>query len=126
MAVYWLVCYWRSYVCFVYRPRYFCFCKQKTAYEIRISDWSSDVCSSVLLDRQRHTGRLRVLSERTDRIAHPFAGTDEVAVAFGKAAGDEHEHGGRTRSEERRVGNGGVSKCRSRWAPCHYKQQPKR
>src|SRR3546814_3157532 len=27
----------------------FCFCKQKTAYEMRISDWSSDVCSSDLL-----------------------------------------------------------------------------
>src|SRR3546814_14989873 len=26
------------------------FCKQKTAYEMRISDWSSDVCSSDLLD----------------------------------------------------------------------------
>src|SRR3546814_2289193 len=25
-----------------------CFCKQKTAYEVRISDWSSDVCSSDL------------------------------------------------------------------------------
>src|SRR3546814_13941407 len=28
---------------------YFFFCKQKTAYEMRISDWSSDVCSSDLL-----------------------------------------------------------------------------
>src|SRR3546814_18233528 len=28
---------------------FFCFCKQKTAYEMRISDWSSDVCSSDLL-----------------------------------------------------------------------------
>src|SRR3546814_1489434 len=26
----------------------FCFCKKKTAYEMRISDWSSDVCSSDL------------------------------------------------------------------------------
>src|SRR3546814_7594535 len=26
------------------------FCKQKTAYDMRISDWSSDVCSSDLLD----------------------------------------------------------------------------
>src|SRR3546814_8716624 len=33
---------------------FFCFCffffKQKTAYEMRISDWSSDVCSSDLFD----------------------------------------------------------------------------
>src|SRR3546814_3109626 len=28
----------------------FFFCKQKTAYEMRISDWSSDVCSSDLID----------------------------------------------------------------------------
>src|SRR3546814_3486221 len=27
------------------------FFKQKTAYEMRISDWSSDVCSSDLIDR---------------------------------------------------------------------------
>src|SRR3546814_20190282 len=29
----------------------FCFFKQKTAYDMRISDWSSDVCSSDLLDQ---------------------------------------------------------------------------
>src|SRR3546814_3372208 len=29
----------------------FFFCKQKTAYEMRISDWSSDVCSSDLKGR---------------------------------------------------------------------------
>src|SRR3546814_7680003 len=34
----------RSYVCYL-----FFFFKQKTAYEMRISDWSSDVCSSDLL-----------------------------------------------------------------------------
>src|SRR3546814_10577786 len=33
----WCIC---VFVCF--------FCKQKTAYEVRISDWSSDVCSSDL------------------------------------------------------------------------------
>src|SRR3546814_14275490 len=31
----------------------FFFFKQKTAYEMRISDWSSDVCSSDLLDEAR-------------------------------------------------------------------------
>src|SRR3546814_3123986 len=31
----------------------FFFFKQKTAYEMRISDWSSDVCSSDLRDRPR-------------------------------------------------------------------------
>src|SRR3546814_6212087 len=32
---------------------FFFFFKQKTAYEMRISDWSSDVCSSDLIDGQR-------------------------------------------------------------------------
>src|SRR3546814_4252205 len=32
---------------------WFFFFKQKTAYEMRISDWSSDVCSSDLIQRQR-------------------------------------------------------------------------
>src|SRR3546814_6200533 len=31
-----------------------CFFKQKTAYEMRISDWSSDVCSSDLLKNTRN------------------------------------------------------------------------
>src|SRR3546814_4567846 len=31
----------------------FCFFKQKTAYEVRISDWSSDVCSSDLVSGSR-------------------------------------------------------------------------
>src|SRR3546814_9122459 len=35
-------------LCFVYSFLFFFF-KQKTAYEMRISDWSSDVCSSDLL-----------------------------------------------------------------------------
>src|SRR3546814_3862971 len=39
------------------------FCKQKTAYEMRISDWSSDVCSSDLLaaiDLGSNTFRLSI------------------------------------------------------------------
>src|SRR3546814_3908057 len=35
---------------------FFCF-KQKTAYEMRISDWSSDVCSSDLLEEIENGGR---------------------------------------------------------------------
>src|SRR3546814_6506626 len=37
-----------SYVYIRIRRLHFCFFKQKTAYEMRISDWSSDVCSSDL------------------------------------------------------------------------------
>src|SRR3546814_10555275 len=38
---------------------FFFFFKQKTAYEMRISDWSSDVCSSDLLDRHPSDGHHR-------------------------------------------------------------------
>src|SRR3546814_19376524 len=36
---------------------FFFFFKQKTAYEMRISDWSSDVCSSDLPDRRLRADR---------------------------------------------------------------------
>src|SRR3546814_5498144 len=36
---------------------FFFFFKQKTAYEMRISDWSSDVCSSDLIAAAARTGR---------------------------------------------------------------------
>src|SRR3546814_2758846 len=44
----------------------FFFFKQKTAYEMRISDWSSDVCSSDLAALRR--------GHRADRIRHRPAG----------------------------------------------------
>src|SRR3546814_9722732 len=34
----------------------FLFFKQKTAYEMRISDWSADVCSSDLFEGERFSG----------------------------------------------------------------------
>src|SRR3546814_4199431 len=46
-------------------PLCFLFCKRKTAYELRISDWSSDVCSSDL----RTFGRLRCGKRRILRFA---------------------------------------------------------
>src|SRR3546814_4151704 len=48
----------------------FFFFKQKTAYEMRISDWSSDVCSSDLLRFHRPTQRR---DERTRRLDEPPA-----------------------------------------------------
>src|SRR3546814_2110672 len=61
----------------------FFFCKQKTAYELRISDWSSDVCSSDLpvdiilpiLPRrvQRHVDAHGSFDQtRPDRLHHAF------------------------------------------------------
>src|SRR3546814_4401772 len=58
---------------------YFCF-KQKTAYEMRISDWSSDVCSSDLIDLRilqeiQNNGRITVaeLSRRVHLTKTPCA-----------------------------------------------------
>src|SRR3546814_2183603 len=88
------------------------FFKQKTAYEVRISDWSSDVCSSDLGAAQRgrtaegasgrHAGPCQC---RRPRLCphHPFL----------------HGDGRSARSEERRVGKECVSTCRSRWSPYH-------
>src|SRR3546814_4572829 len=79
------------------------FFKQNTAYEMRISDWSSDVCSSDL--RSRSTGVIDI--EKALQIA------EIVRRAQGFDAGI------RQRSEERRVGKECVRTCRSRWPPYH-------
>src|SRR3546814_8640382 len=58
---------------FVYDWLVFFFFKQKTAYEMRISDWSSDVCSSDL--ECRGATRLRMASSsqrRETRGIHPL------------------------------------------------------
>src|SRR3546814_14663536 len=51
----------------------FFFFKQKTAYEMRISDWSSDVCSSDLHrlrePRRQHPPRLHLRQQRRDILA---------------------------------------------------------
>src|SRR3546814_9926508 len=47
LSFYFLICFFgRGFFCFC--VVFFFFCKQNTAYEMRISDWSSDVCSSDL------------------------------------------------------------------------------
>src|SRR3546814_9128813 len=85
------------------------FFKQQTSYEMRISDWSSDVCSSDLafdhLQHIRHVLGRRMLPRR----AHAETGRADSL-------------GTRRRSEERRVGKECVSTCRSRWSPYRYKK----
>src|SRR3546814_20567134 len=99
---------------------------------MRISDWSSDVCSSDLVvdddgfgagagcdvgelkgdepasDEQDSRGELFEVQERggVDEVI----GAGEVERAWSGAGGDQ-------RSEERRVGRECVSTCRSRWSP---------
>src|SRR3546814_5496386 len=94
--------------------------KQKTAYEMRISDWSSDVCSSDLtVDLRRNLGK---------RGPPLGGGQQENGGAGEKQAAQEiacqfkllRIHPSLAlRSEERRVGKECVSTCRSRWSPHH-------
>src|SRR3546814_8842460 len=95
------------------------FFKQKTAYEMRISDWSSDVCSSDLVQRPFKIGAAQKLRE--DLLL-------EFLFLMLEDAVDRHEAPERyfvtishrsVRSEERRVGKECVSTCRSRWSPYH-------
>src|SRR3546814_9647086 len=112
---------------------YLFFFKQKTAYEMRISDWSSDVCSSDLqhcfygapLIRRGYEGAawtsfLDVLdkSDWAPNFLHlsTLDGDGENANAL-KAVCAQQGRG--LRSEERRVGKECVSPCRSRWSPSH-------
>src|SRR3546814_12063492 len=117
---------------------FFCilFCKQKTAYEMRISDWSSDVCSSDLNAATALRGLIemgvpvqldgnaiarRHLSGNTyaRSVYHPN-GIGRLAVdrlvELSDQQGIEKLAG---RSEERRVGKECVSTCRSRCSPYH-------
>src|SRR3546814_6938915 len=104
------------------------FFKQKTAYEMRISDWSSDVCSSDL------GGLGRAVFQRAYQGAFPFrarsrpkalraeswtprmrpgasGGSSRAASAASRATLPVQ------RSDGRRVGKEGVRQCRSRWSP---------
>src|SRR3546814_4789894 len=93
----------------------FFFFKQKTAYEMRISDWSSDVCSS---DLERKPGRTE---GRWDPDVRP--GTGRRAGPDGHGLSELQSvaalHRAPERSEERRVGKECVSTCRARWSPYH-------
>src|SRR3546814_7150755 len=93
----------------------FFFFKQKTAYEMRISDWSSDVCSSDLQERQRFIQRL--INHFSADDFHEKSAPELEAVV--KQRVHEAEAFGIERSEERRVGKECVSTCRSRWSPYH-------
>src|SRR3546814_4816481 len=93
------------------------FFKQKTAYEVRISDWSSDVCSSDLVGRLGLFHRPRQQLQRD--VLDPGMILRRLAVLLLKVR-NENLRGRRVeRSEERRVGKECVSTCRSRWSPYH-------
>src|SRR3546814_1174801 len=103
------------FACYVF------FFKQKTAYEMRISVWSSDVCSSDLVP----TGISIAVPPGFEAQVRPRSGLAlkhgiTVLNAPGTVDADYRgEVGVILRSEERRVGKECVSKCSSRWSPYH-------
>src|SRR3546814_14505102 len=114
----------------------FFFFKQKTAYEMRISDWSSDVCSSDLgLDHRRRglDGAVaRPWNGEPARGPGLRRGLRRGGLAVARPAGRRRQPGARHRpgaagkrgvasSEERRVGEGWVSTFRSGWS--RYKEK---
>src|SRR3546814_5605436 len=90
---------------------YFCFFKQKTAYEMRISDWSSDVCSSDL-KRQLYADMAGCLAPGGALVVCDLV---ETLTAEGRRLYAKARDDGRT--EERRVGKECVRTCRYRWSP---------
>src|SRR3546814_9303506 len=105
------------------------FFKQKTAYEMRISDWSSDVCSSDLTKN----GSFGQIPGRPSFEVNPFQGAIQVAGATIGVVDDDDDiraaldgllqsAGFRVvtfasaSSEECRVGKGCVRTFRCRWS----------
>src|SRR3546814_1086666 len=129
--------------CFIYYSRrsVSCFCfvffffKQKTAYELRISDWSSDVCSSdlaivAILPRAEARARFdaaQTVSRPDGALVPGFVNShahNPMTLLRGVADDlplkvwlQQHIWPIEGRSEERRVGKECVSKGRSRWSP---------
>src|SRR3546814_8138611 len=95
---------------------YFFFFKQKTAYEMRISDWSSDVCSS---DLHEQPGVVTHAVGHLFVTAHGLMGQPAHALATQQRDVRRGRDAAHPRSEERRVGKECVSTCRSRWSPYH-------
>src|SRR3546814_15617640 len=99
---------------------------------MRISDWSSDVCSSDLQDHphrllESDLAREAVKAAREggetdfrfgEREHRRIGGDDEIARQSDLEATTH-------RSEERRVGKECVSTCRSRWSPDNSKKKIK-
>src|SRR3546814_17343914 len=110
------------------------FFKQKTAYGMLISDWSSDVCSSDLLDMvdrlrvqqrlEQHVGK----AQREEVLDRFLAGimVDAKDMIIGEGAADLLVDGWRrsevVRLEEGRVGKEWVRTCRSGWERSHKKK----
>src|SRR3546814_12413921 len=114
---------------------------------MRISDWSSDVCSSDLFGKageanprrqvdhaifnaaiitHKH-GQCLTLRQRhkTELPQHGLPLWHQYDSSTGREPGQHSRRRGQ-RSEERRVGKECVSTCRSRWSPYHSKKNKTR
>src|SRR3546814_18543107 len=100
---------------------------------MRISDWSSDVCSSYLRRPEKISSRLSISSNLVRRrYRSPNSGAlwketrdESPGVREGDRGQRSRPDAGRgadDRSAERRVGKECVSTCRSRWPPSHKKK----
>src|SRR3546814_15979325 len=90
------------------------FFKQKTAYEMRISDWSSDVCSSDLKARVLIFGDVGRALERLGRAEDHIGLIVEIIFLIHAQRRYARRLG---RSAERRVGTECVNTCRTRRWP---------
>src|SRR3546814_16111409 len=100
---------------------------------MRISDWSSDVCSSDLQSTKFIIGFCVAIPctliivglyfffkrRRDRRNRNTTRGYNAGGKVSGRAAREDGKSRTKTRSEERRVGKEWVSTCRSRWYPYH-------
>src|SRR3546814_21085402 len=86
---------------------------------MRISDWSSDVCSSDLQPLRITFEDLPIFVDRgRSRDLSPCRyGHLDISWRSTRSKGERSR-----RSEERRVGKECVSTCRSRWSPYHKQQ----
>src|SRR3546814_10278843 len=105
------------------------FFKQKTAYELRISDWSSDVCSSDLVASYSTPSGLGFGLRSNPGLSpgaihvEPHSGlVSWLRRRIGLSSEVIHVDPNES-SEERRVGKGCVSTCRSRWSPYNLKKK---
>src|SRR3546814_17118800 len=87
----------------------FFFFKQKTAYEMRISDWSSDVCSSDLLDLTIDEFQ-HDLDERLALARHASGGLARL-----QPEPQAEQHAQRQRHGDREIGR---ASCRERVCQC--------
>src|SRR3546814_1846194 len=93
----------------------FFFFKQKTAYELRISDWSSDVCSSDLSIRPRRPRRARDRSS-----ARAGAGDRAWSRRRGGGGGSERPGSRRPRGRVHRHRGGQIGRASCRERVCQY------